>query len=132
MGRMVPLRRILSDGDPRGIGGIVDVVGDAGVGGSGYVANDEAVVGRVFHGTASEVHAIPKLAIERYMYFAGLVKDNVGVTYDQPLFVCLVKRGVHERNHQTLGEKPWSQGIYPHSRFASGILWIHGNLRRLD
>jgi len=23
---------------------------------------------------------IPKLAIERYMYFAGLVNDNVGVT----------------------------------------------------
>ena len=75
----------------------------------------------MFNGTGSDVHAIPKLAIERYMYFAGLVKDNVGVTYDQPLFVCLVKRGVHERNHQTLGEKPWSQGIYPHSRFASGI-----------
>ena len=27
-----------------------------------------------------EVHQIPKLAMERYMYFAGLVKDNVGVT----------------------------------------------------
>jgi len=130
MGRMVPLRRILSDGDPRGIGGIVDVVGDAGVGGSGYVANDEAVVGRVFHGTASEVHAIPKLAIERYMYFAGLVKDNVGVTYDQPLFVRLVKGDVREG--KPLGEKPSSQVIYPHSPFASGILWIHGNLRRLD
>jgi len=28
-----------------------------------------------------EVHHIPKLAIERYMYFAGLVNDNVGVTF---------------------------------------------------
>lgn len=27
-----------------------------------------------------EVHQIPKLAMERYMYFAGRVKDNVGVT----------------------------------------------------
>jgi hypothetical protein len=30
-----------------------------------------------------EVHHIPKFAIERYIYFAGLVKDNVGVTYCQ-------------------------------------------------
>jgi len=26
------------------------------------------------------VHQMPKLAIERYIYFAGLVNDNVGVT----------------------------------------------------
>lgn len=30
-----------------------------------------------------EVHHIPKFAMERYMYFAGFVKDNVGVTYMQ-------------------------------------------------
>jgi hypothetical protein len=27
------------------------------------------------------VHQIPKFAMERYMYFAGLVNDNVGVTF---------------------------------------------------
>jgi hypothetical protein len=27
------------------------------------------------------VHHIPKLAIDLYMYFAGLVKDNVGVAW---------------------------------------------------
>jgi len=48
MGGIVPLRRILGDGGPGGIGGIVGVVGNIGLGGSGYVANDEAVVGRVF------------------------------------------------------------------------------------
>jgi hypothetical protein len=31
----------------------------------------------------SDVHAMPKLAMDRYMYLAGLVKDKVGVTWNQ-------------------------------------------------
>jgi hypothetical protein len=31
-------------------------------------------------GLSGEVHQMPKLAMERYMYFAGRVNDNVGVT----------------------------------------------------
>jgi hypothetical protein len=32
-------------------------------------------------GEEGVVAHIPKLAMERYMYFAGLVNDNVGVTW---------------------------------------------------
>jgi hypothetical protein len=41
------------------------------------------MVGVGVGGVGGEVHQIPKLAMERYMYFAGRVKDKVGVTYCQ-------------------------------------------------
>ena len=41
----------------------------------------EALRWRVF--VSGVVAQMPKFAIERYMYLAGLVNDNVGVTYHQ-------------------------------------------------
>jgi hypothetical protein len=42
-----------------------------------------STVGVRLVGVDVEVHHIPKLAMARYMYFAGLVKDKVGVTLCQ-------------------------------------------------
>jgi hypothetical protein len=51
-----------------------------GVGGS----ETEAKVDARFAGSVvSKVQAMPKLAMDLYMYLAGLVKDNVGVTWSQ-------------------------------------------------
>jgi hypothetical protein len=49
----------------------------------GAVAVESIVGARVGDVRIGEVHHIPKFAMERYMYFAGLVKDNVGVTLCQ-------------------------------------------------
>jgi hypothetical protein len=38
------------------------------------------IVGVSWIDEGEDVHHIPKFAMERYMYFAGFVKDNVGVT----------------------------------------------------
>ena len=51
---------------------------------AGEMVVEEAMVEMVgvgVKGVGGEVHQMPKLAMERYMYFAGRVKDKVGVTY---------------------------------------------------
>lgn len=53
------------------------------LGGAVGVEVDEAMVemvGTEVRGSGGEVHQMPKLAMERYMYFAGRVNDKVGVT----------------------------------------------------
>jgi hypothetical protein len=74
---MRPIMRILDSSRGVSVEGIVAGWGVVGVGGSETEAKvDARLAGRGF----SEVHAMPKLAMDRYMYLAGLVKDNVGVT----------------------------------------------------
>ena len=61
------------------LGGLTDSIVDAFM---------DTVAARVSGDDGSgDVHHIPKLAIDRYMCFAGLVNDNVGVTYYQKLLM---------------------------------------------
>jgi hypothetical protein len=64
-------------------GGMVPVMVILVVGGRVVAVEEEARVENVVvrgRGLSGEVHQMPKLAMERYMYFAGRVNDNVGVT----------------------------------------------------
>ena len=64
------------------------------------------------------VHQIPKLAMDLYIYFAGLVNDKVGVTYYQ---ITAERQRVREHNRRRLGGKLAFQGIYRYLPFARGI-----------
>ena len=68
------------------------------------------IVGVRLIGVGGDVHHIPKFAIERYIYFAGFVNDNVGVTFCQNYW----RRRVRERSHQRLAERLLSQRICLH------------------
>ena len=63
------------------------------------------------------MHQIPKLAIDLYIYFAGLVNDKVGVTYYQ---ITAERQRVREHNRRRLGGKLAFQGIYRYLPFAGG------------
>jgi hypothetical protein len=69
--------RILDSSRGVSVEGIVARWGVIGVGG---LETEAKVDSRLAGWGVSEVHAMPKLAMDRYMYLAGLVKDNVGVT----------------------------------------------------
>jgi hypothetical protein len=64
---------------------VMVILGGAGWGVVAVVEMEAAVErvgvrGRGGGGGEGEVHQMPKLAMERYIYFAGRVNDNVGVT----------------------------------------------------
>jgi hypothetical protein len=72
-----------------------------------------------------DVHHIPKLAMERYIYLAGLVNDNAGVTYYE---IHLLGVEIRERSHQRLVGIHLS--LYTYRRCVFGLDICRGGFAR--